>query len=193
MKKILVVDNHPVLLKFMSNLLEKKGHMVLTSPDGVCALDILKNFKPDIIFVDLVMPNIGGEKLCQIIRGKPDFKKTFIVILSAIAVEEQTPYTDFGADACIAKGPFNKMAEHVLEIIRHSDSNYSRDFQHKIIGQEDIYEREITKELLASKKHYETTLYNLSEGILILTENSVIVYANPAAVQDHRIGLDGDR
>ena len=49
MKKILVVDNHPVMLKFMSNLLEKKGHQVLTALDGLSALDILKSNIPDVM------------------------------------------------------------------------------------------------------------------------------------------------
>jgi CheY-like chemotaxis protein len=38
MKKILVVDNHPIMLKFMKQLLEKKGHQVWTAPDGLSAL-----------------------------------------------------------------------------------------------------------------------------------------------------------
>lgn len=108
MKKILVVDNHPVMLKFMRNLLEKKGHQVLTASDGLSALDILKTNIPDIIFVDLVMPNISGEKLCRIIRSKPELKEVFLVILSAVAVENETNFLDYGADACIAKGPLTK-------------------------------------------------------------------------------------
>ena len=64
MKKILVVDNHPMMLKFMTNLLKERGHRVLTAGDGLSALSILKKHVPDIIFVDLVMPNISGEKLC---------------------------------------------------------------------------------------------------------------------------------
>lgn len=66
-KKILVVDNHPLMLNFMSRLLEKEGHQVLTAEDGLSALEVLKIFTPDVIFIDLIMPHIGGEKLCQII------------------------------------------------------------------------------------------------------------------------------
>jgi CheY-like chemotaxis protein len=57
-KKILVVDNHPVMLRLMVNLLENKGHQVLTAEDGLSALDILKTYIPEVIFIDLVMPNI---------------------------------------------------------------------------------------------------------------------------------------
>jgi two-component system cell cycle sensor histidine kinase/response regulator CckA len=182
MKKILVVDNHPIMLKFMRNLLEKKRHQVWTAPDGLSALEILKTNIPDIIFADLIMPNIDGKKLCQIIRGMPKFKDIFVVILSAIATEEELHLADYGADVCIAKGPFNEMAEHVLTAIEHADVDPSQRLKAKIIGREQLFKREITKELLASRKHFEATLNNISEGILELTSEYKIVYINPAAV-----------
>jgi len=86
-KKILVVDNHPVVITFMTLFLEKKGYRVMSASDGINALGVLKGYVPDVIFIDLVMPNIGGEKLCRIIRQKPGLKDAFLVILSAIWTE----------------------------------------------------------------------------------------------------------
>jgi PAS domain S-box-containing protein len=182
MKEILVVDNHPVILKFMANLLEKKGHRVLTASDGLSALEILKTNIPDVIFVDLVMPNINGEKLCRVIRDMPKLKDVFLIILSAIAAEEDVCFTDYGANAWIAKVPFNKMAEHVLTVLDHLDQGRDSDLQGKVIGRDDLYKRQITKELLASKRHFEAMLNNITEGILELTNELKIVYANPAAI-----------
>ncbi|MCK5228110.1 MAG: response regulator, partial [Desulfobulbaceae bacterium] len=88
MKKVLVVDNSATVLRFMKNLLTGKGYEVTTAIDGLSALKILDSFSPDIIFIDLVMPNITGDKLCRIIRGMPRFRETFLVILSAAAVEQ---------------------------------------------------------------------------------------------------------
>jgi PAS domain S-box-containing protein len=180
--KALVVDNHPVVLRFMGNLLEKEGYQVITAQDGISALGILKNFVPDVIFLDLVMPNISGDKLCRIIRRNPALKKVHIVILSAIAAEERVDFIEMGADACIAKGPFNKMAEHVLAVLNKLDQVDSAALTKEIIGLEDIYERQVTKELVASKKHSDVILNNMSEGILELNENAKIIYVNPAAV-----------
>ena len=103
-KKILVVDNHPIILEYMSKFLSKDGHEVLTSEDGLHALDILETWRPDIIFVDLIMPNIDGKKLCQIIRAMPEMKDTYLIILSAAAaawvacghVHEQALYYTVG-------------------------------------------------------------------------------------------------
>ena len=118
MKKILLVDNNDIILKFMSNFLEKKGYHVLTAEDGLAALEILRIYTPDIIFLDLIMPNIDGKKLCRIVRTMPRLKDVYVVILSAIVAEDQTEFTEFGADACRAKGPFDVMTKNVSAVQR---------------------------------------------------------------------------
>jgi len=181
-KNVLVVDNNPVILKFMTNLLEKKGCQVQVAEDGLTALDILESYVPDVIFVDLVMPNISGDKLCRIIRKMPELKGVRLVILSAISAEEEVDIVELGANACIAKGPFNKMAPHILFAMGQSAQRAEDGLQGKILGVEDVNPRAITKELLSSKKHLEAILRNMSEGILELTLEQKIIYANPAAI-----------
>ena len=179
-KKILVVDNHPVMLKFMSDLLEKKGHQVLTAEDGLSALDILKTYIPDIIFADLIMPNIGGEKLCRIIQSMPKLKNAYLIVLSGIGSEEEVDLVELGVNAYITKGPFNKMGEHVLAVLDQSDKGASNDLP-LIMGVEDVFGRGIVKELLTSKRHSEVILDNMTQGILELTVEGKIVYVNSAA------------
>ncbi|UCH00207.1 MAG: response regulator [Deltaproteobacteria bacterium] len=182
MKKILVVDNHPVIVKFLSNLLEREGHQVLTAGDGLSALDVLKTYIPDVIFIDLVIPNISGDKLCRIIRSMPKLNDVYLIILSAIAAEEEVDFAEFGANACIAKGPFNKMGQHVLAALNQSDKGDLNGLSGRVIGLEDVYQRNITKELISSRRHFEVILSNMSEGILELTLEAKIVYANPTAI-----------
>jgi PAS domain S-box-containing protein len=181
-KKILVVDNNPVILKFMTNLLEKKEHQVVTAENGLAALDILTTFTPDIVFLDLVMPHIGGEKLCQIIRGMPKLNEVYISILSAIAVEGEININAFGADSCIAKGPLNKMAQKVLLALEKSDQRSPAFLPGQIIGREDVFPRQITTELLSIKKHFEVILKSMEEGVLEITPEGRIVYVNPAVI-----------
>jgi PAS domain S-box-containing protein len=181
-KKILVVDNHPVILKFVAHLLEKERHHVVTAENGLAALDILNTLTPDVVFIDLVMPHISGEKLCQIIRSKPRLKDVYIVILSAIAAEREINITGFGADACIAKGPLNKMAPHILLALEKSNQRSPVLLPGQIIGLEDVFPRHITTELLSIKRHFEVILKSMAEGILEITPEGRIVYANPAAL-----------
>ena len=180
-KKILVVDNHPVMLKFMANLLEKDGHQVLTAENGLDALDTLRSFVPDVIFIDLVMPNIDGKKLCQIIRKKPELKDVSLIILSAIAAEQELNFTEFGANAWIAKGPFNKMSEQIHAVMEQLPMTTSVALLGQIIGLEGASPRQITKELLSIKRHFEVIMERMSEGILEITPEGRIVYTNPSS------------
>lgn len=180
-KKVLVVDNHPVILKFMDGLLAKRGYEVATAPDGLSALETLKVFSPDIVFLDLVMPNINGEKLCRMMRRAPALSDAYIIILSAIAAEGRFDHTAFGADSCIAKGPLQTMAGHVSALLDRYENAGRPPSDRRIIGCEGLKERTIIKELLSVKRHFEAVLNHLSEGILEITAEEKIVYANPAA------------
>ncbi len=182
MMKILVVDNHPVMLNFMTQLLEKGGHHVRTAEDGLSALEILKSFIPDVAFVDLVMPNIDGRKLCRMIRGMEKMKDVNLIIISGIAAEEEIDYTLLGVDACIVKGPSNKLGQHVHMIIDRVAKGSLKELSGKVIGIEDVYERAITKELLHAKKHSELIFDNLEEGIIELSSEEKIVYINPSGI-----------
>ena len=181
-KKILVVDNHPVMLKFMADLLEKEKHHVVTAENGLAAIDILSTFTPDVVFIDLIMPHISGEKLCELIRRMPKLKDAYIIILSAVAAEGEINASAFGANACIAKGPFNKMRQHILLALEKSDQRPSAFLSGEIMGREDIFPRRITTELLSIKRHFEVILNSMAEGILEITPEGRIVYANPASI-----------
>ena len=73
----LVVDNSPVLRKIVSYALEAEGCIVQTAEDGLEALDCIAQHRPDVIFTDLIMPKIDGEKLCYIIRNTKELKNIF--------------------------------------------------------------------------------------------------------------------
>jgi len=181
-KKIFIVDNHPLMLKFMRDLLEKEGHRVWTAADGLGCLELLESTRPDLIFIDLVMPNIDGEKLCRIIRSRPELDNVRLVILSAIAAEESIDVGELGADGCIAKGPFNKMTRHVLTAVALTERKEKK-AGIEVLGLEDLYKREITAELLSAKNHFQLILDNLEEGILEINSEAKIVYANPTAIR----------
>jgi len=182
MKKILVVDNDRIMLRFMTKLLEKEGHQVAVAEDGLNALDILKTYTPDFIFVDLVMPNIDGRLLCRIIRSMPKLKGVYITIISAISVEEELDITEIRANACIAKGPMNKMSRHVLVVLESPDLVSHRCLSGEILGIESVFPRGITEELLSINKHFEIILERMSEGVLEINSEGRIVFANPVAI-----------
>jgi diguanylate cyclase (GGDEF)-like protein/PAS domain S-box-containing protein len=182
MKTILVVDNHPVVLKLLVEFLKKQGHEVISAEDGLAALEILKKVKPDIIFTDLIMPNINGEKLCQVIRSRAGLKHLHIIIYSATVLEDETNILNLGADACIAKGPFKNTETHIATVIDHINNGTIHELQGKILGGEDLYKRHITSELLFSKRHYEIIFNSMPEGVMEFAHDGMIFHANVAAL-----------
>jgi PAS domain S-box-containing protein len=182
-KKILIVDDSPAILEILTRFLRQHGYEVETAEDGLLGLDVLESFRPDIMFVDLFMPKINGDKLCRIIRKMPEYTQVALVIISAAAAEEKTDIDSLGADACIAKGPIKTMLENISQVLEHLHHNESERLAGKIFGSENIYERGITRELLASKRHLEVTLDNMEDGLIELTESGKITLVNHAGVQ----------
>jgi len=181
---ILIVDNNPVVIKLVGKYLKNNNHRVLTAHDGLSALDILKKETPDVIIVDLIMPNISGTQLCRVIRDTPHLKNTFIIILSGIAAEGDIQPDAIGANICIAKGPSKQMTKNIEKaLILASQQRDNQTPKPQFIGFDEVYQREIIKELLVSKQETEVLLNNMSEGIFELaTSDHRIINANPAAL-----------
>lgn len=181
-KKILVVDNSPTMLKIMKRLLRDMGHHVVTAADGLSALGLLEHFIPDVVFIDLIMPNISGDKLCWIIRGMEQMQHVKLVILSAIAAEERSRFEDINADAWIAKGPPKKMVANIEAVLKGLERDDNAALSRTVIGLEDLHQRQITSELLTYRRHLGAILENMGEGIVEITLDGRIVYANQFAV-----------
>jgi len=181
-RKVLVVDNHPVILKFMCQLLSKYGYEVKTAKDGLDALAVLKDFTPDVAFIDLVMPNIDGRKLCEMIRGTPHLRDIYLVVLSAIDEAEMAPVCEFGADKYITKGPFAQMAAEVLGVLGTEAPSVLRTAGGDNGNGHHTHLREVTKELLSVKRHLEVIMMSMLEGLVELNHELRVVYANPKAL-----------
>ena len=181
--KVLVADNNPVMLTLLHNILAKNGCEVVTAEDGLTVLEILASYKPDVIFIDLIMPNIDGERLCRIIRSMPHMSDVVLVIISAVAAETKIPFTEWGANACIAKGPFDKMSRSIKDLLERIETGTFFPAGWRVLGPDYVRPREITEELLFLKSHLETLLSSISEGIIEITPEGRVVYVNPEAVE----------
>lgn len=181
MQTVLIVDNQPLILRFVKGLVEERGHRALIAADGLQALDILERETPDLVFVDLVMPNIDGRKLCKMIRSNPCLSNTKLVILSAIAIEDPNNLQRLEADLYIAKGPLPQMAKHIQAVL--DDTVFSVLPRGGVLGADTLLPRDITSELLSTKRHLELILEHMSEGILEISPDGRVVFANPSSTK----------
>jgi two-component system, cell cycle sensor histidine kinase and response regulator CckA len=177
----LVVDNSPVIRRILSYVLEAEGCSVHLAEDGLEALDCIAKQLPDIVFTDLIMPKIDGEKLSYIIRNTPELENVFLVVLSGVALEDNEATVRIGADVCIAKGPAAAMKVHIKAALEQFLAN-KRGGNGVVQGLEGLYPREVTRELLISKRHRDIILRRMTEGVIELNHEGRIVMANDAAV-----------
>jgi twitching motility two-component system response regulator PilG len=81
-RTILAIDDSPTVRKIVSMTLEKQGHRVITVADGIEGLAKLNDMVPDMVLLDITMPNLDGYQVCKIIKGKDTTKHIPVVMLS---------------------------------------------------------------------------------------------------------------
>ncbi|MDN5200755.1 response regulator transcription factor [Fulvivirgaceae bacterium BMA10] len=102
--KVLVVDDEEDILELLKYNLKKEGYQVKTALDGIKALEIAKDFQPNLILLDIMMPKQDGVETCRKLREIPELNNTFIIFLTARAEEySEVAAFDVGADDYITK------------------------------------------------------------------------------------------
>jgi pilus assembly protein CpaE len=103
-EKILLVDDDPAILRMLGMLLRHEGYQVQTANDGHEALEKAVAFRPDLIVLDIMMPDINGFDICQRLRGNPQTKHASILMLSARTSEvDKATAFQMGADDYLEK------------------------------------------------------------------------------------------
>ncbi|MGN6508985.1 MAG: response regulator transcription factor [Chitinophaga sp.] len=102
--KILVVDDEADILEIISYNLKSAGYDTVTAKDGIEAIQKARIFRPDLIMLDIMMPNKNGIDTCREIRRLPEFKETMVLFLTALNDEKsEIEGLNMGADDYIAK------------------------------------------------------------------------------------------
>ncbi len=106
-KTILVADDEPNIVISLEYLLQREGYTVVVARDGQEALDAIIRDKPDLVLLDVMMPNKSGFEVCQAVRADSDLRSTRILMLTAKGRETDVAKgLALGADAYMTK-PFS--------------------------------------------------------------------------------------
>jgi two-component system alkaline phosphatase synthesis response regulator PhoP len=105
--RILIVDDDRQIVRLLRAYLEKDGYHVLVAYDGAMALQFLRSERPDLMLLDLMLPDRDGWEVTRLVRGDPSLAATPIIMLTA-RVEDQDKIVglEMGADDYVTK-PFN--------------------------------------------------------------------------------------
>lgn len=88
-KTILLVDDEPHVLEVLRVTLEDLGFNLLEASDGTSALGLIRSGKPDLVILDVMMPNLSGLEICEQIRDSDDPAKPVVILLSAKSADEE--------------------------------------------------------------------------------------------------------
>lgn len=81
--KVMIIDDSNTIRRTAEALLKKAGYEVLTAADGFEAMSVITDHRPDIIFVDIMMPRLDGYQTCRLIKNNKQFKGTPVIMLSS--------------------------------------------------------------------------------------------------------------
>ncbi|MFB3820033.1 MAG: ATP-binding protein [Candidatus Methylomirabilales bacterium] len=178
----LVVDNDRFFRELLREILADLGYTVHTAADGLEALDAVVHRPPDVVLLDLVMPKVGGDRVCAYLKSDPATSAIPIVILSATVAEDRARVMAMGADACIAKGPAEELRQHVRAALGGlARPQASAPPAPGMFGVERAHPRGMVVELLALKRHHEAILTEIAEGVVVADASGKVTFLNPAA------------
>jgi two-component system alkaline phosphatase synthesis response regulator PhoP len=121
-EKILIVDDEANIRELIAFNLKNEGYRLLTAADGISALRMIKEEKPSLILLDLMLPGMNGYDVCKEVRREKELSTTPIIILSAKDAEfDKVLGLELGADDYITK-PFSvrELVARVKAVLRRT-------------------------------------------------------------------------
>lgn len=118
--RILVVDDEPDLVRVLEFGLRASGYTVEMASDGQEGLKKAREWKPDVILLDLMLPKLDGYKVCRLLKFDDRFKHIPIIILSARTQEgDQTLALEMGANRFVTKPyDFNEIVGYIEALLK---------------------------------------------------------------------------
>lgn len=98
MTKIMIVDDDVDTTNILGSIMKSAGYEPVSVNDSTTAVEIAKAVRPDLFLLDLMMPVIDGFKLCRLLRAEPEFTRTPIIIITALA-DSDSKIVAYGAGA----------------------------------------------------------------------------------------------
>jgi len=115
--KILVVDDEPDIVRVVVKIMEARGHEVVTADDGPSAVEAASAELPDVVILDLNLPQMDGFEVCRKIKSGETTSHIPVVMMTAAytTVEDAEKGTDLGADEYVVKPFLREVLIHNVE------------------------------------------------------------------------------
>lgn len=196
-EKILIVDDEPDIIEFLNYNLKSKGYLTETASNGVEAIRKAKIFQPDLILLDMMMPEKDGLQTLRELRVMPDFEKTPVIFLTAMR-DEKSEITGLqtGADDYITK-PIKPelLATRVNAVLRRMKKDREQE-EKMILGDLEINKTKYSVtykgvEIILAKKEFELLSLLASKPGRVFLRNEILqrVWGSEVIVGDRTIDV----
>ena len=193
--KVLIADDEPDILEILKYNLEREGYQVSTAKDGNEALDKAKQYQPDLIVLDMMMPKKNGMEVLELLRVQPLFKDTLILFLTALS-DESTQLKGFstGADDYISKpvstSVFVSKVNALFRRVKKQDNNKVV-IDELIIDPERFIVEYKGQEIILAKKEFELLFLLAKKPGRVFLRNEILseVWGNDVIVGDRTIDV----
>jgi two-component system alkaline phosphatase synthesis response regulator PhoP len=196
--KILLVDDDPDILEFLTYNLEKEGYTVFSATNGVNAIKVAKDKKPHLIILDVMMPEMDGIETCNELRKIDSLHDTIITFLTARG-EDYSQIVGFeaGADDYIIKPIKPKLLlSRVKALLRRKKSEYIETNEviqagNLTIDRDKHIVKVDNKNFSLPKKEFELLLFLVSNKDRVLTRDQILskIWGDDIIVGDRTIDV----
>jgi two-component system sensor histidine kinase/response regulator len=108
MSRILVVDDEPRIRELHRQILSRDGHHVSMASNGIEGLLAMEMSLPDLILLDMAMPEMDGVEFLKVLRATPEWKKIPVLLMTAFSTVEQLSFVEaLGVDQTLTKAEFS--------------------------------------------------------------------------------------
>ena len=161
---ILMVDDDPAILEIYSKILSAEGYEVWEASTGRQGLQATRERRPDLVLLDVMMPDLSGVEVCRQIKADPDLKDVFVVLVSGLATSVTHKVDGLGAGADDYLSKLLNVAEFLARLRTM------------------LRLREATAGLRASEAHYRRLVEILPEAVGLVDIQGRLLAVNPQGV-----------
>ncbi len=157
-KRILIVDDEERNLKLIGLLLSKDNHGYMTAQNGLEALALMKEYQPDLVLLDVMMPGMDGFEVCKRIRDDADFKRVPVVMVTAL--EDRA--SRLAGLVAGANDFLNKPIDGVELMLRVNNLLRVKEFEDFLKDHNKILAEQVAEKTHELKEAYIDTVYRLT-------------------------------
>jgi DNA-binding response OmpR family regulator len=122
-QRVLIVDDEPHIVLSLEFVLQRAGYETASAGDGEEGLTLVRQMRPEVVLLDVMMPKRNGYEVCQTIKSDPELRDTPVIMLTAKGQEvEVLKGLDLGASAYVTKPFGNAEIIHAVRTVLEGNS-----------------------------------------------------------------------